>query len=52
VGCGIFTVLIRLYGSYPEGVSFAILFMNLVVPYINRLTMKKALGAKKEAKAK
>ena len=52
VGAGIFTVLIRLYGSYPEGVSFAILLMNLAVPYINKITMKKALGAKKEAKAK
>ena len=52
VGAGIFTVLIRLYGSYPEGVSFAILLMNIVVPYINRFTLTKPLGAKKVEKAK
>ena len=47
IGCGVFTVLIRLYGSYPEGVSFAILLMNMVVPYINKLTLRKALGGAK-----
>jgi electron transport complex protein RnfD len=47
IGCGIFTVIIRLYGNYPEGVSFAILIMNMLVPYINRFTMSKALGGKK-----
>ena len=47
IGCGVFTVLIRLFGSYPEGVSFAILLMNMVVPHINRLTMTKALGGAK-----
>jgi len=47
VGAGAFTVIIRLYGSYPEGVSFAILLMNTVVPYINRFTLKKALGGVK-----
>lgn len=46
-GAGILTVIIRLYGSYPEGVSFAILIMNTVVPHINRLTLKKALGGVK-----
>ncbi len=35
-GCGFFTVLIRLFGSYPEGVSFAILFMNAFVPMLDR----------------
>lgn len=50
IGAGVFTVIIRLYGSYPEGVSFAILFMNILVPYINKITLKKALGAKKEGK--
>ena len=35
-GCGLLTALIRLYGSYPEGVSFAILLMNLVTPLIDR----------------
>ncbi len=35
-GCGILTILIRIFGSYPEGVSFAILIMNAVVPLINK----------------
>jgi electron transport complex protein RnfD len=47
VGCGILTVLIRLFGSYPEGVSFSILIMNTLVPFINKLTYKKALGGLK-----
>ena len=45
-GCGLVTVVIRLFGSYPEGVSFAILFMNMLVPYINKISYKKALGGK------
>jgi electron transport complex protein RnfD len=44
VGAGLFTVVIRAYGSYPEGVSFSILLMNILTPYINRLTVKKAFG--------
>jgi len=47
IGCALITVVIRLYGSYPEGVSFAILFMNMLVPLINRFSCKKALGGKK-----
>ncbi len=43
-GAGFFTVLIRVYGSFPEGVSYAILLMNILVPYINRLTRRKAFG--------
>ena len=35
-GCGFFTMLIRLFGSYPEGVSFAILLMNAMVPLLDR----------------
>jgi len=46
IGCGLLTVMIRLFGSYPEGVSFAILLMNMVVPFINKLTLRKALGGK------
>ena len=42
--CGIITVLIRFYGYYPEGVSFSILFMNIVSPYIQKLTRRKPLG--------
>ncbi len=41
VGCGIITVVIRLYAALPEGVSYAILLMNLFVPYINSLTSPK-----------
>ena len=36
IGCGILTILIRTFGAYPEGVSFAILIMNAFVPLINR----------------
>jgi len=36
-GCGIITAIIRLWGSYPEGVSFAILIMNAIVPLINNI---------------
>jgi electron transport complex protein RnfD len=44
VGCGLLTILIRLYGGYPEGVSFAILIMNLFVPLIDRYTVPKSFG--------
>ena len=43
-GCGIVTSLIRFYGAYPEGVSFAILFMNILSPYIEKWTAKRPLG--------
>jgi len=46
-GCGLLTVLIRLYGSYPEGVSFSILLMNMLVPFINKISRTKPLGGKK-----
>ena len=46
VGIGVITVVIRLFGSYPEGISFAILIMNAVVPLINRYTRPKRFGAK------
>ena len=36
LGCGIITVLIRKYGSYPEGVSFAILLMNILTPQLDK----------------
>ena len=52
-GCGILTVLIRFFGSYPEGVSFAILIMNIVSPYIEKLCTMKPFGkvvAKNEEK--
>lgn len=47
IGCGLITVLIRVFGSYPEGVSFAILLMNILVPYIDKATRLKALGGKR-----
>ncbi len=37
IGCGIITAAIRLFGSYPEGVSFAILIMNAITPAIDKL---------------
>lgn len=47
VGCGLITFLIRTYGAYPEGVSFAILLMNILSPYIEKWTAKRPLGGKK-----
>ena len=47
LGAGVITFLIREYGSYPEGVSFAILLMNIVNPYIDKLTAHKVFGGKK-----
>ena len=47
IGAGFFTVVIRTYGSYPEGVSFAILLMNILTPYINRLTVRRPFGRAK-----
>lgn len=46
VGCGLVTFIIRNFGSYPEGVSFSILLMNLLTPYIDKLTKLVPLGAK------
>lgn len=46
-GCGLITFLIRYFGSYPEGVSFAILLMNILNPYIDKLTAHKVFGGKK-----
>ncbi len=44
IGIGIITVLIRVYGAYPEGVSFAILIMNGFTPLINRYIKPKRFG--------
>ena len=46
-GCGLITFLIRNYGAYPEGVSFALLVMNILSPYIEKWTQKMALGGKR-----
>ena len=44
VGAGLLTCLIRYFGNYPEGVSFAILFMNILTPYISQWTQRKVFG--------
>lgn len=44
LGCGLLTVLIRVWGAYPEGVSFAILIMNALVPLINKGFKPKNFG--------
>ena len=46
VGIGFLTMMIRYFGSYPEGVSFAILIMNSVVPLLNRWFKPKKFGRK------
>jgi len=50
IGCGAITVLIRYFGGYPEGVSFAILIMNLLVWYIDMFTMPKRFGGVSDGK--
>ncbi|MDO4289454.1 MAG: RnfABCDGE type electron transport complex subunit D [Eubacterium sp.] len=51
VGCGLITMIIRLWGGYPEGVSYSILLMNVAAPLIERLTKPRIYGApKKERK--
>ena len=49
LGLGVITFLIRQFGNMNEGVSYAILLMNLTVPYINRATRKTPLGGGKTA---
>ena len=44
LGCGLLTVMIRFWGAYPEGASFAILIMNIVTPYLNMIGEKKNDG--------
>ena len=48
IGCGVLTVIIRLVGGYPEGVSYSILFMNVMTPLIDKITMPKAFGRVKK----
>ncbi|MBQ9921346.1 MAG: RnfABCDGE type electron transport complex subunit D [Clostridia bacterium] len=50
IGCGALTVFIRFFGGYPEGVSFSILIMNLLVWYIDRYTKPTRFGGAKIAK--
>ncbi|MGI6152540.1 MAG: RnfABCDGE type electron transport complex subunit D [Christensenellaceae bacterium] len=44
VGCGAVTMVVRLWGGYPEGVSFSILFMNLITPLLNKAMRPKVFG--------
>ncbi len=45
-GCGLITFLIRRYGGYPEGVTYAIIFMNMLVPLIEKYSMPRVFGAR------
>ena len=50
IGCGLITTVIRLFGSLPEGVSFSIILMNILVPHIENMTRPKPFGTVKEKK--
>lgn len=53
IGCGLLTFVIRVYGAYPEGVSFAILLMNILTPHIDNFCISRAYkkgGGKKNEK--
>lgn len=52
IGCGVITSLIRIFGSLPEGVSFSIILMNILVPHIEHLTTPKPFGTVKQKKQK
>lgn len=47
IGCGFITMMIRLFGALPEGVSFAIMIMNILVPHIESLTLPRTFGKEK-----
>ncbi len=47
LGCGILTVVIRIWGGYPEGVSYSILLMNIATPLIDRVTAPRRFGTGK-----
>ncbi|MGN0688636.1 MAG: RnfABCDGE type electron transport complex subunit D [Oscillospiraceae bacterium] len=49
LGCGVLTFVIREFASLPEGVSYSILLMNILTPYIDKITMPRAFGAKRGA---
>ena len=51
IGCGVITMLVRLYGGYPEGCSYSILLMNVATPLIDRLTRPRLFGALKKGAA-
>jgi electron transport complex protein RnfD len=49
IGCGVITMLIRLYGSMPEGVTFGILIMNALTPIIDNFTIPRKFGEVKRS---
>lgn len=49
-GCGVLTILLRVYSNMPEGVSFSIILMNILVPLIEMVTTPKTFGKRKEKK--
>ena len=49
IGCGFLTVLIRFFGGYPEGVSYAIIIMNLFVPLIDKNVRPRVFGKRRKA---
>jgi len=52
IGCGLLTSVIRLFGVLPEGVSFSIIIMNILVPHIEHLTTPRPFGSEKKKKIK
>ncbi len=48
IGCGILTMIIRVWGGYPEGVSYSILLMNVFTPLIDRMTRERIFGQQKK----
>jgi H+/Na+-translocating ferredoxin:NAD+ oxidoreductase subunit D len=44
VGIGVLVMIIRVWGGLPEGVMYAILLMNALVPFINRVTQPRVFG--------
>lgn len=50
IGCGVLTMLIRTFGSLPEGVSYSIMLMNILTPLIERYIKPRPFGAKKQRK--
>ena len=47
IGCGVLTIIIRIWGGYPEGVSYSILLMNVFTPIIDRFTKERVFGDRK-----
>ncbi|MCQ2386151.1 MAG: RnfABCDGE type electron transport complex subunit D [Clostridia bacterium] len=51
-GCGLLTILIRLYANLPEGVSYAIVLLNITVPLIERATRAKTFGKRQMSRVR